>query len=85
MDWVNIGKLAVKAVAGSAVSGVVMNVVKATMPKDAKSLQKVSALVGGYILSSMIADQAGNYVVKELELIFPPVEEKPETTEEKPE
>jgi len=81
MDWVSIGKFAVKTVAGSSVGGVIMNVVKATIPPNTKPLQRVSFILGGYILSSMIADQAAEYVVKELESIFPPII-TPKTTEE---
>ena len=41
MDWVSIGKFAVKTVAGSSVGGVIMNVVKATIPPNTKPLQRV--------------------------------------------
>lgn len=61
----------VKAIATLAVtigvSAIVGNVVKATTPIDVKILTKICIGLGGFVLSGMLGDLAGNYADKKID------------------
>lgn len=70
MNWMMIGKLAVRYLSTATVGTVVMNVVKATIPKNAHLVARTSAVIGGVILSEMVGAKAADYVEEELSVIF---------------
>lgn len=61
----------VKVVAGVAASvgvgAVVGNAVKLGTPESSKLIQKIVIGVGGFVLSSMVADHASNYVEAQID------------------
>ena len=66
----NILKFA-KPVAGLVISmsvgAVVQNAVTITSPANQKLIQKIGVKIGGYVVSSMVADQAVKYSFEEFE------------------
>lgn len=80
MNWMSIGKGVVCFVASAGVGTVVTNVVKATMPANVSTMNKVLTVVGGFVLSSMVGAVASQYVAAELNGVFPDKQVKPEVT-----
>lgn len=79
-NWLEIGKVAVSAVASMSVGAVVTNVVKATTPANVSTANKILTVVGGFVLSSMVGAAASTFVTHELNQIFPEKKAvKPET------
>lgn len=54
-------------VASAGVSAVVGNIAMNTIPRDAKTIGKISACVGGFVLSGIASDLAGDYVEKSID------------------
>lgn len=62
MDPINILKGVTTLVVSTGVGAIVKNAVKATTPEDIKKFSKISIVVGSAVVSSMVADNATNYV-----------------------
>lgn len=78
MDWITIGKFAVKLVAASSVNQVIKQAITATMPSDVTKLQRLSLGIGGFVLSSWISNEAADYMVAEIDSFLNLKEEKNE-------
>lgn len=76
MNWNTIGQLAVQAVTMSTVNSVVMNAVKATMPKNTTMIQRTSFGIGGFLLAAMVSTKVAEFVNNELATIFEQPKEK---------
>ena len=63
----NLGKSAAGILISLGVGAVVQNAVNATTPFDQKLLKKISVKVGGYVLSSMVADHAVKYSFEQID------------------
>lgn len=70
MNWKIVSKMLIKIVATGCVGAVIDNAVKFTTPVGASPLNRASAQIGGFILSSMIGDKAAEYVDAQLVGIF---------------
>jgi len=81
MNWLLIGKSIAGFVTSAGVSAIVTNVITATTPQNTKMFNKALIVVGGFVLSSMISQQAVTYVEKEIDGLL--VITKPELKEEK--
>lgn len=73
MNWLSLGKGAIALVASAGAGTVITNVVKATMPANISTVNKVLTLVGGFVISGMVGAVASNYVTNELDMLFPTV------------
>jgi len=79
MNMATVGRFIIKSVTHLSVSQVIMNVVDYTTPVTSSTANKVVAKIGGFVISSMVADQAVDYVLNELDGVtvknVPPSEE----------
>lgn len=57
----NLGKGITGVVVSLGVGAVVNNAVRATTPLTQTRIQRIGTKIGGYVLSSMVADHAVNY------------------------
>lgn len=63
----NIGKSIAGVVISLGVGAVVQNAVNATTPLDQKLLKRIGVKVGGYVVSSMVADHAVKYSFEQID------------------
>jgi len=75
INWKQLGKMVIRGVATACVGAVIDNVVGFTTPVDASKLNRVATKVGGYILSGMIGEKAGEYVDDQISTFFKTEEE----------
>lgn len=71
MNWLNLGKFALRGFTSMSVGRVVRNVIEHTTPAEVSKVGQVSLAFGGYVLSSMIGAAAGDYVIREVERVLP--------------
>lgn len=67
MDWIFVGKTAVKLVAASSVNSVLKEATKTLIPIEATVFKKVTMKVGLFVLASWITNEAANHAVQELD------------------
>jgi mannitol-specific phosphotransferase system IIBC component len=56
-------------VASMSVGAVVSNVIVATTPKNLTTINRIAVGIGGFVLSSMVADAASEYVKNQIDEI----------------
>lgn len=66
VNWKQIGKMVIKGVVTACVGAVIDNAVGFTTPIDASKMNRLGTKVGGYVLSAMIGEKAGEYVEGQL-------------------
>ena len=70
MNLKGITKLIVKGLSTYSVGIVIDNIVKSTIPFGASPINKTLAHIGGYVISGMVGDAAGEYMDEQLSTIF---------------
>lgn len=60
-------KFVTTSVVSIGAGAVVSNAIKVTTPEELKLLKKVSIAVGGFVISSMVADAASKYTEKQID------------------
>jgi cell division protein FtsX len=58
----SIAKTAAGIVTSLGAGAVVSNAIKASIPANSKTIQKISIGIGGFVLSSMVSEMATKYV-----------------------
>jgi hypothetical protein len=67
MNWIKLIRASAIFVTSASVGAVVSNAVKATTPSNLKTLNQVMVGIGGFIISSMVADAACVYIEKQID------------------
>lgn len=67
MNPLGIFKAATEVVVSIGATAVVKNAIKVSTPADAKTLNRISIMVGGFVLSNMVGDMASKYAVKTID------------------
>lgn len=70
MSSINIGgiaRLAAGSVVSTGVGALVGNAIRQSTPADTKKYRKIAIFVGGFVVSSMVAEAAVNYVNKNID------------------
>jgi len=70
MNVKGITKMVIKGLSTYSVGIVIDNIVKSTIPFGANPINKVLAHIGGYVISGMVGDAAGEYMDEQLSTIF---------------
>jgi hypothetical protein len=67
MNFFGAAKLLTDLVVSAGVGSVVGNAIKASIPLEAKIIQRISIGIGGFVLSGMVGDFASKYAREKLE------------------
>lgn len=69
MNWPDVGKFTVRLVVGACVQQVVGNAVDHTTPPGQTRITNAMSKIGAFVIGSMIADSAGDYVVEQIDKV----------------
>jgi hypothetical protein len=83
MDRKQIIKLALRIVASASVNSVMGNALILVTPQNLSNANRVLTKLGGYIISSMVAEKGADYVVNVVEEVIPSMKEEKSTEQEK--
>jgi len=67
MTALSIAKTAAGLIASLGTGAVVSNAIKASIPANSKTIQKISIGIGGFVLSSMVSEMATKYVSENID------------------
>lgn len=67
MNALKVFKGAADIIVSIGAGAIVTNAIKATSPEDMKLVKKLSVAVGGFVISSMVADAASKYTSEKID------------------
>jgi len=70
MNYLSIFKGVAGLVTSTGVGNIVGNIIKVTTPANQNTFNKITTVVGGFVLSAMIADKTVEYLNEQIDAMF---------------